>query len=71
MRYYVTNIEWQTNGQSIDSLFLPIDVVIVSDALTTDTTDDEALAESIRDYLSTRYGFNVGDFTFIEELKLI
>lgn len=56
MRYYVSNIEWDTDGTPIEELDLPLEVVV-------DVDDDEEIA----DRLSDEYGFCVKAFRFNAE----
>lgn len=70
MRYYVTNIDWDTNtceGHE-QSLFLPEDVTVQSDSLNIDNfEDDDKVGIAIGDYLGIRYGFYVNGFSYIDE----
>jgi len=70
MRYYVTNIDWDTNtseGQE-RALFLPEDVIVQSYNLDIDNfEDDDKVGGAIGDYLGVRYGFQVNGFSYIDE----
>jgi hypothetical protein len=67
MRYYVTNIDWDTNTSEGHerALFLPEDVVVHLDI--DNLEDDEKVGCAISDYLGVRYGFEVNGFSYIDE----
>lgn len=70
MRFYVTNIDWDTNTDEghEQSLHLPEDVIVQSDCLNLQSyQDDEVVASAIGDYLGIRYGFQVNGFVYIDE----
>ena len=74
MRYYVTNIDWDTNFslEQEKQLHLPEDIVVQSDSLNVvDFNNDEQVSNALSNYLNLRYGFQVGGFTFIDESEII
>ncbi len=75
MRYYVTNIDWDTNTSEGHerSLFLPEDVVVLADSLKLTPQqfeDDEAVGAALEEYISCLYGFHLNSFSYVDESEV-
>lgn len=61
MDYLITNIEWDSEGETLEECMLPDNVLMLN---VPNPTADEDLENNIGIALSNAFGFNVIDFKF-------